>query len=140
MSHAGLESLQVSARILAAQSAFPLLEKEIERTTGQVAGLKVWLLETPSADNSWALGVELTLTNGGQSCSPVGWGPDVQSALVGIADFAMEWVSEAIGWPWPTCPEDNYGLDPELVDGRAVWRCRSARHEVVAAIGELGLV
>ena len=56
-----------------------------------------------------------------------------------LADFVMEPVTEELWSGWPVCSDDGYGLDAELADGRAIWRCRSPRHELVARIGELGL-
>jgi hypothetical protein len=136
LSRAEVHELALWAQIASAEEAFPLVVADIERTTDQSASFQIFRPDWQDADS---LGLTIRLNDGGTSLSPIGWGPTLDSALVAVADFAMEWVMEALWTAWPVCPADNYGLDATLVDGKAVWRCRSALHEVVAPIGELGL-
>ena len=138
-----LEYLAFGKLIRRAEEAFPAVTADIERTTGLVAHLQIWWPDMYPGDLSWC---DVGLSVGfGPTAGPTttagsvnDWGSDLPSALVAVADFVMEPVMEEQWSGWPVCPRDGYGLDPELADGRAIWRCRSPRNEVVAPIGELG--
>jgi hypothetical protein len=60
-----------------------------------------------------------------------------EAVLAAVADDVQGYVTYGMGDPvWPTCPLHDFGLHPEVADGRAVWVCRPHRH-AVARIGEL---
>jgi hypothetical protein len=61
---------------------------------------------------------------------------DPTELLVEVADAAQEMIMDD-STVWPECPQHDAGLHPELVDGEAVWVCRSGAH-TVARIGRLG--
>jgi len=61
---------------------------------------------------------------------------DAAEVLREVAEYLQDQVLDNHGPVWPTCGRHEFGLHAELVDGRAVWRCRHGDHSV-AEIGEL---
>jgi hypothetical protein len=61
---------------------------------------------------------------------------DPSNLLVEVADAVQEIIMDD-SRVWPECPQHNFGLHPELVDGDAVWVCRAGRH-TIGRIGQLG--
>ena len=53
-----------------------------------------------------------------------------------VADNLQVHVVDELWTVWPVCPADGLGLDPRVVDGRAVWHCRVGEH-IAADIGAL---
>jgi hypothetical protein len=83
-------------------------------------------------DDSMAVGVTLPSDVSFDAC------------VVEIADRVQDWAVEALwhaGLPatWPECPThpDSHPLVPQILDGRAVWRC-ARTDRVVSPIGRLG--
>jgi hypothetical protein len=135
-----LEWMAFDAWTATAEAAFPEVVGDIVRTTGLRPHLEIWWPDFAFVEVSgWFSGLLVRFESGSESGRDVpDWGRDLQTALVAVADFVMEPVTEELWSGWPVCPDDGYGLDPEVADGRAIWRCRSPQKEVVAAIGELG--
>jgi hypothetical protein len=71
-------------------------------------------------------------------------GQDREEFLARLADELSEAVSEdlanrgdlSLAQSWPPCPEHGHSLDPAVVAGRAVWRCRSD-NRIQVPIGSL---
>jgi hypothetical protein len=66
-----------------------------------------------------------------------GEGIDAQWALARVADATQEVIMEMIWRVWPVCSTHDRGLNAELEDEIAVWRCTGAGTHVVAPVGEL---
>ncbi len=60
----------------------------------------------------------------------------VDELTVEVADVVQEEVMERLWSAWPECRRHRLGLHPRMVDGVAVWWCRTGAH-VQDRIGDL---
>lgn len=69
---------------------------------------------------------------------------DLETVTVEAADCQSDAVTETLvelgdldfARTWPRCPAHDHSLDPALLNGRAVWRCRDDAR-IAAPIGQL---
>jgi hypothetical protein len=52
-----------------------------------------------------------------------------------VADELQGAVMESMFAAWPVCPQHDLGAHPNVIDGRAVWRCEGGTGHVVVEIG-----
>ena len=72
-------------------------------------------------------------------------GGDVEQFVADVADKIGEWVTETLAnmgrleeaRTWPRCPEHEHALDPVVLEGIAVWKCRDDP-AIATRIGDLG--
>ena len=57
------------------------------------------------------------------------------AALAEVADDLQDAIMETIWAVWPVCPEHSLGGHARVLDGQAVWWCRSGH--VIALVGQL---
>ncbi len=116
------------------RAATDRLERDIATTTGLTAE---YFVTGPDEEGRYFAG------NG-----PMAFyfpGEDLEEFTVDLADCVSEWVCETLAdsgrvreaRTWPRCPAHEHSLDPTLVGGAAVWKCRDDP-AVKLRIGELG--
>ncbi len=57
-------------------------------------------------------------------------------AICEVADIVRDKVTDMLWTVWPACSADGKPVEPRVVDGQAVWLCRSGYH-TADRIGEL---